>query len=42
MKQDGIGRETNRKRLLIHKTNRVAGGGGHGEDGWVMDIGEGM
>ena len=43
MKQDGIGRETNHKRLLISQNKlRVAGGRGEGEGGWVMDIGEGM
>ena len=46
MKQDGIRRETNYKKLLISQNKlRVAGekgGGGQGEGGWVMDIGEGM
>ena len=43
MKQDGIRRETNHKRLLISETNRVLLGGGRvGEGGWVMDTGEGM
>ena len=45
MKQDGIGRETNHKRLLISQNKlRVAGAGwgGQGEDGGVMNIGEGM
>ena len=39
MKQDGIGRETNHKRLLISQ-NRVRGAGGSREGGGVMDIGE--
>ena len=35
MKQDGIGRETKHKRLLISQNKlRVAGGGGLGEGGW--------
>ena len=43
MKQDGIGRETNHKRLLISQNKlRFARGEGEGECGWVMDIGEGM
>ena len=43
MKQDGIGRETNQKSLLISQNKlRVAGGSGEGEGGGVMDIGEGM
>ena len=40
MKQDGIGRETNHKRLLMSQ-NKLRGAGG-GEGGGVMDIGEGM
>ena len=43
LKQDGIRRETNHKRLLISQNKlRVAGGRGSGEGGGVMDIGEGM
>ena len=43
MKQDGIGRETNQKRLLMSQNKlKVAGGGGQREGGGVMDIGEGM
>ena len=44
MKQDGIRRETNHKRLLIsqNKLRFARGRGGYGEGGWVMDIGEGM
>ena len=44
MKQDGIGRETNHKRLLISQNKlRVAGGVGRvGRGWWVMNIGEGM
>ena len=40
MKQDGIGRETNHKRLLISQNKQGCGGGGGG--GWVVDIGEDM
>ena len=42
MKQDGIGRETNRKRLLISQNKLRVAGGGEGEGSEVMDIGEGM
>ena len=43
MKQDGIGRETNHKRLLFSQNKlRVAGGRGEGEGGCVMGVGEGM
>ena len=44
MKQDGIGRDTNHKRLLImqNKLRVVEGRGGKESGGWVMDIGEGM
>ena len=43
MKQDGIGREANHKRLLISQNKlRVAGGGGVWRVGWVADIGDGM
>ena len=43
MKQDGIGRETNHKRLLILGNKlRVAGGWEGKIGGWVMDTGDGM
>ena len=43
MKQDGIGRETNHKRLLISQNKlRVAGGRAVGRGWLVMDIGEGI
>ena len=43
MKQDGIRRETNHKRLnLIKQIEGCRVRGGQGERGGVMDIGEGM
>ena len=42
MKQDGIGREANQKRLLISQNKLRVAGEGEEEGGWVMDIGEGM
>ena len=43
MKQDGIRKETNHKRLLTSQSKlMVAGGRGVGSGGWFMDIGEGM
>ena len=44
MRQNGIRRETNHKRLLISQNKlRVARRGwGQGEGGWVLDIGEDM
>ena len=42
MKQDGIRRETNHKRLLMSQNKlRVARGSGEGEGVGIMDIGEG-
>ena len=41
MKQDGIGRETKHKRLLILQ-NRLRVAGDIGEGGWVIYTGKGM
>ena len=44
MKQDGIGRETNHKRLLnlTKQTEGYCREVEYGEGGLIMDIGEGM